>query len=122
MRVCLLVVVFLVVACADQEPHRTAVDVDESAVPALISALEALTDSGIDPRQLTQLARTTPVDQEQQVLLPVVFRGERTELLYHVWREQPGWVHVYFSADSAALIEAITTAAEPLARIDPATG
>jgi hypothetical protein len=47
------------------------------------------------------------MDEEQQQRVVALFGGERTELLYHVWREQEGWVHVYASSTSRDLVSAV---------------
>ena len=65
---------------------------------------------------LLDLTESTPMDDEQQKRFAVSFNGEETEILYHVWREQEDWVHLYFSSESEDLIAAIKVAMTPLAR------
>ena len=53
---------------------------------------------------------------EQQERFAVSFNGEETEILYHVWREQESWVHLYASSESASLVAALQAAMAPFAR------
>lgn len=103
-----LVVLFLA-ACTPGEPqtYTTSADVDLDTVPAMLTAIEAIVDNELPMEELLALTNSVPMDEEKQQRIPVSFRGQDTEMLYHVWREQEGWVHVYASSTSRDLVDAV---------------
>ena len=115
-----LLALFLLTACArtEPEPVTTSVDVDEARLEALFAAIDGVTEDALDAAPLLELAATTPMDDELQTRFTVRYNGEESEVLYHVWREQADWVHLYFSSTSEALIDAIEAASGPFARPD----
>ncbi len=117
MRKILFVALILIGACSspgEPEVFTSSVDVDETSVRLVLTALDQVTDIDVDG--LLELTETTPMDDEQQQRFAVSFNGDETEILYHVWREQEDWVHLYFSSESEDLIAAIKAATESLAR------
>jgi hypothetical protein len=117
MRNSVFIALFMLAACTspgEPEVFTSSVDVDETSVSAALAALNAVTEVDVDG--LLTLTQSTPMDNEQQQRFAVSFNGEETEILYHVWREQEDWVHIYFSSESEDLIAAIEAATTPLAR------
>ena len=107
---CLMAAIVLLAACtAPSEPEvfTSSVDVDESSVALVLEALDGLTDNDIDVDSLLELARTTAMDDEKQQRFAVTYDGEDTDILFHVWREQEDWVHLYASSESEGLVNAI---------------
>jgi hypothetical protein len=47
------------------------------------------------------------MDEEQQQRVAVLFQGEETDVLIHIWREQVDWVHVYAMSESKDLVNAV---------------
>ena len=121
MKVLLSVAILLLVGCSSSEPeiYRTSVNVDLSKLSALLTAVNQLTDDELDAEHLVELANSVAMDDEKQETLPIAYNGKETEILYHVWREQADWVHLYVSSPSEDLIGAIEKASEPFARSDP---
>ena len=106
----LVVAIVLLAACsAPSEPEvfTSSVDVDETSVAQVLEALDGLTDNDIDIDGLLALALTTPMDDEKQQRFAVSYDGDETSILFHVWREQEGWVHLYASSESENLVNAI---------------
>ena len=122
MRYLTLLVFIGLVACSPAEQEETtlqsSVNVDLSVVPALLTALDEMTDSQLDVSGLTDLTNNVTIDQEDQRKFAVTYKGEETELLYHVWREQSDWVHLYFSTPSKALHEAMEASNAAFARTE----
>ena len=119
---CLLAAIVLLAACtAPSEPEvfTSSVDVDEASVAMVLEALDALTDNGIDVDGLLELSRTTPMDDEKQQRFAVSYNGEDTSILFHVWREQEDWVHLYASSESEGLVNAIKNEMGQFARAEP---
>ncbi len=100
----------------EPEVFTTSVNVDGESVLAVLTAVDQLTDNDIDVERLLELTETTQMDDEQQERFAVSFNGEETEILYHVWREQESWVHLYASSESASLVAALQAAMAPFAR------
>jgi len=121
MKVLLSVAMLLLVGCSSnkQESYTTSLNVDLSKLSVLLSAVNQLTDNELDTEHLVELANSVRLDEEKQERLPTAYSGKETEILYHVWREQADWVHLYFSSPSEELIGAIKKATEPFARSDP---
>jgi hypothetical protein len=113
-----LSLVLLAACSAPSEPEvfSTSIDVDGAAVEAVLGVLNQLTDGDIDIAGLVVLTETTKMDEEQQDRFAVTYGGDETEFLYHVWREQEDWVHLYISSDSKSLVDAFETAAAPFGR------
>ncbi len=109
MRSILLFFALLLAACTatEEETFMTSVDVNQSELPALLSDIDTLADNALPIDKLLELAVSTPMDAEQQERFPFTFDGSGEEMLFHVWREQVDWVHLYFSSTSKELIAAI---------------
>jgi len=109
MRKILILFVVLLAACTatEKEVLTTSVDVDQKNVPALLAAIDKLTDNVLDVDGMLELAESTPMDEELQQRYAVKFSGSDEEILLHVWREQVEWVHLYFSSTSKELIDVI---------------
>ena len=105
------VAVFLV-ACAPSEPetHTTSANVDEVSIPTMLAAIDGLTDNDLPVEELLDMTTSVPMDEEKQQRVAVVFRGEETDMLIHIWREQADWVHVYASSTSKDLVDAVEAA------------
>ena len=73
----------------------------------MLGAIDAISDNALPVDELIELTNTTPMDQEQQLRFPVTFKGRNTDMLYHVWREQEDWVHVYASSTTRDLVDAV---------------
>ena len=119
MRKILFVAMFLLAGCSppgEPEVFTTSVDVDATSVIAVLRALDQLTDNDIDVDGLLALTESTAMDDEQQQRFDVSFAGTETDVLYHVWREQEDWVHLYASSESENFVAAIKAAMEPFAR------
>lgn len=103
-----LVVLFLV-ACTQGEPetYTTSADVDLESVPAMLATIQGIVDDELPIDEMLTLTNSVSMDDEKQQRIAVSFRGKDTELLYHVWREQAGWVHVYASSTSRDLVDAV---------------
>ncbi len=118
---CLLAAIVLLAACtAPSEPEvfTSSVDVDEASVAQVLMVLDGLTDNDIDVDGLLELARTTPMDDEKQQRFAVSYDGEDTSILFHVWREQEDWVHLYASSESEGLVNAIKKVMGQFARAE----
>ena len=119
---CFMAAIVLLAACtAPSEPEvfTSSVDVDEASVAMVLEALDALTDNDIDVDGLHELARATSMDDENQQRFAVTFGGEETSILFHVWREQEDWVHLYASSESESLVNAIKNEMGQFARAGP---
>jgi hypothetical protein len=103
-------------APGEPEVFTASVDVDGASVMAALTAVDQLTVNDIDVEQLLTLTETTKMDDEQQQRFDVSFKGADTNVLYHVWREQEAWVHLYFSSESEGLIQAIEASLQPFVR------
>lgn len=102
------VVIFLV-ACAPGEPetHTASANVDDASIPAMLAAIDELTDNELPVDELLAMTTSVPMDEENQQRVAVVFRGDETDMLIHIWREQVDWVHVYASSTSKDLVNAV---------------
>ena len=109
MRTATGVLVFLLAACSpgEEETFTASANVDMEKIPAMLGAIDAISDNALPVDELIELTNTTPMDQEQQLRFPVRFEGRDTEMLYHVWREQEDWVHVYASSTTKGLVDAV---------------
>lgn len=109
MRTTVALLLFFLAACSPPEPedYTTSANVDDQRILAMLTAIDGLADNAVPVDDLLELTQTTSLDQEQQLRFPVTFRGEETEILYHVWREQEDWVHVYASSSDKALVDAV---------------
>ncbi len=118
MRIFKSSIVLLLVACTAGEPetHTTSADVDLVAVPAMLAAIDSVTDDDLPIDELLALTNSVPMDEEKQQRFAVSFGGKDTEMLYHVWREQNDWVHVYASSTSSDLVEAVDGSIRPFER------
>ena len=102
-------VVMLVVACTPSEPETftTSANVDDVSIPAMLAAINELTDNELPVDELLALTTSVSMDDEKQQRVAVSFGGEETDMLIHIWREQVGWVHVYASSESQDLVNAV---------------
>jgi len=102
-------VVLLLAACTASEPetHTMSADVDLAAIPAMLAAIDTLTDDELPVEELLALTNSVPMDEEKQQRFAVSFGGKDTEVQYHVWREQTDWVHVYASSTSKEFVDAV---------------
>ena len=109
MRIIVGVLLVLLAACSPSEPETftTSANVEDQRILAMLTAIDGVADNSLPVDDLLELTNTTPLDQERQLRFPVTFRGEETEILYHVWREQEDWVHVYASSTNEKLVDAV---------------
>lgn len=96
-------------ACSQSGPEAitTSVDVGQTQLPALLADLDAIAENDLDIAAMLALAVDTPMDGELQERFAVSYGGAEEEILFHTWREQEDWVHLYFSSTSSELISAI---------------
>jgi hypothetical protein len=108
-RIVLGLVVMLVVACTPSEPETftTSANVDDVSIPAMLAAIDELTDNQLPVDELLALTTSVSMDDEKQQRFAVSFGGEETDMLFHIWREQIDWVHVYASSTSQDLVNAV---------------
>ena len=118
MRILLILCVLFVASCSTSEPdtYSASVNVDLSAIGALLTAINQITEDDLDIDGLLAMTNSVPMDEEKQQSFPVSFEGDDIELMYHIWREQQDWVHVYVSSPSEGLIQAIERSAATFAR------
>lgn len=109
MRIVTGFVVLLLVACSpsELETYTTSANVDLASIPAMLAAIDNTTDDELPVDELLTLTNSVPMDEEKQQRIVVSFRENETEMLYHVWREQTDWVHVYASSTSQDLVSAV---------------
>jgi len=109
MRIVTGLVVLLLVACSpsELETYTTSANVDLASIPAMLAAIDNTTDDELPVDELLTLTNSVPMDEEKQQRIVVSFRENETEMLYHVWREQTDWVHVYASSTSQDLVSAV---------------
>lgn len=120
MRNILILAAAMLVACSatEEEVVTTSVDVNQSDLGALLADIDKVTENALPLDAMLELAVSTPMDAEQQERYAVSFGGAGGEILFHVWREQLDWVHLYFSSTSKALITAIEESNSRYARDD----
>ncbi len=120
MRKFLILSAIFLAACTatEEEVLTTSVDVDQSQLPALLGDIDALADNALPVDKMLELAVSTPMDNEQQERFAIAFEGSDEEILFHVWREQVDWVHLYFSSTSKELIAALEKTKAAYARDD----
>ena len=120
MRILLTFMVLFVASCSSSEPevYSASVNVDLSVIGGLLTAIDQLTENDLDIDGLMAMTNSVPMDEEKQQRFPVKFGGDDAELMYHIWREQQDWVHVYVSSSSEVLIKAIERSAAPFARAE----
>ncbi len=111
MKTIFYIVLVLLVACSapEETTYRTSASLDDAAVPGFLAALASGVDAGVDVDALTALTDAVSMDEEKQEKFEVRSQGRSTTLVYHVWREQADWVHVYLwspSEDLIAMVEA----------------
>lgn len=111
-----LVVILYACTAEEEASHTASVNVDLSAMPAVLAAVDGVTENAMDISSLLAMSQSVSLDQEKQQIVPVSFGGRQTELMIHVWREHADWVHLYFQTPSSALIDALKTATAPFAR------
>ncbi|MDX1507595.1 MAG: hypothetical protein R3358_04905 [Woeseiaceae bacterium] len=118
MRKLIILAALAIAGCAERDAERytATVDVDMSAVEAMLTAMDSATDSSIDVRALVEMTTSVPMDAEKQADLVIRVDGRDVEMFYHVWREQPDWVHIYASSTSRELVDAVQAAIAPFAR------
>lgn len=118
MRTALGLLILFIVACApgEEEVHRVTANMDLDNVPRFLAAIDRQTDSDLGVSDLLALTNSVPMDEEKQQEFSIVYQGAGTTLIYHVWREQADWVHLYLSTPSEALFGLIDSEAAKLAR------
>ena len=111
-------IAFFLVACGPSEPetYTTSADVDDVSIPTMLAAIDGLTDNELPVEELLAMTNSVPMDEEKQQRVAVVFRGDETDMLIHIWREQADWVHVYASSTSKDLVDAVKGACKPFER------
>ena len=92
---------------SEAETFTTTANVDDASIPAMLAAIDGLTDNDLPVDELLALSNSTKMDDEKQKRFAVYYRGEETDMLIHIWREQVDWVHVYASSDSQDLVNAV---------------
>jgi len=109
MRIVTGFVLLLLVACApdELETHTTSANVDLASIPAMLAAIDNITNDELPVDELLALTNSVPMDEEKQQRFVVSFGESETEMQYHVWREQTDWVHVYASSTSQDLVNAV---------------
>jgi hypothetical protein len=109
MRKLFILIAVLLAACTTTEDEvlTTSVDVDQAELPALLGDIDLIADNALAVDKILELAKSTPMDEEQQDRFTLTFRGTDEEIQIHVWREQVDWVHLYFSSTSKELIAAL---------------
>ena len=122
MRKFLIVFTVFLAACTatEKEVLTTSVDVNQTELSALLTDIDALADNALPVDKMLELAESTPMDGELQERIAFTFDGSSEEILFHVWREQVDWVHLYFSSTSRELIEALEETNAAYARDDDA--
>ena len=120
MRKILTLVAVLLVACTatEEEVLTTSVDVNQSELLALLGEINTLADNALPVDKMLELAESTKMDEEQQGRFTFAFKGSDEEILFHIWREQVDWVHLYFSSTSKELIAALENTNMAYARDD----
>ena len=109
MQKILILIAVLLAACTTSEDEvlTTSVDIDQSELPALLGDIDLIADNALAVDEMLELAVSTRMDEEQQDRFTLTFNGTDEEILFHVWREQVDWVHLYFSSTSRELIAAL---------------
>ena len=109
MQKLLILIAVLLAACTTTEDEvlTTSVDIDQSELPALLGDIDLIADNALAVDEILELAVSTRMDEEQQDRFTLTFKGTDEEILFHVWREQVDWVHLYFSSTSKELIAAL---------------
>ncbi len=109
MRIIPILIAITLSACApaEKEVLTTSVDIDQSELQALLNDIDSLSGNSLPVDEMLNLAISTPMDDEQQERFSFAFQGSDEEILFHVWREQVDWVHLYFSSTSKELIAAL---------------
>jgi len=109
MRIVSGLVVLFLVACTPSEPETftTSANVDDTSIPAMLAAIDGLTDNALPVDELLALTNSVSMDDEKQQRVAVSFAGDETDMLIHIWREQTDWVHVYASSESQDLVNAV---------------
>ena len=82
-------------------------------MPVFLASLDQATDSTVDVEALVVLTESVSIDEEKQQKFSVTVNGSDTELLYHVWREQQDWVHLYLSTPSSTLAQLVEDKIQP---------
>ena len=109
MRIIPILIAITLSACApaEKEVLTTSVDVDQSELQALLNDIDSLSGNSLPVDEMLELAESTKMDEEQQDRFTFAFKGSDEEILFHIWREQVDWVHLYFSSTSKELIAAL---------------
>lgn len=104
-----ILTIVMISACqpTEQETHQVSTNMNLEAVPGFLQTVDALVDNDLDVTGLSEFSTSIPVDEEKQQKLAIVYRGDETTILYHVWRENIDTVHLYFSTPSEDLAAAI---------------
>ena len=118
-RIVLGLVVMLAVACTPSEPETftTSANVDDVSIPAMLAAINELTENELPVDELLALTTSVSMDDEKQQRVAVSFSGEETDMLIHIWREQTDWVRVYASSTSQDLVSAVEASIKSFERV-----
>lgn len=118
MRKLIILAALAIAGCAEQEAERytATIDVDMASVEAMLRAIDGVTENDLDVAALSALTSSVAMDTEKQADLNVRIDGKDVEMFYHVWREQPDWVHIYASSTSKSLVDDVQAAITPFAR------
>lgn len=120
MKNLLIVISLLLTGCsaAEKTVFTTSVNVDQTELHALLDAIDAIAENQLPVDEMLLLATSTPMDEEQQERYAISFQGGEEEILFHIWREQLDWVHLYFSSTSGGLIGTLEESNAAFARVD----
>jgi len=118
MRIVTGFVLLLLVACApdELETYTTSANVDLASIPAMLAAIDNITNNELPVDELLALTNSVAMDEEKQQRIVVSFGENDAEMQYHVWREQTDWVHVYASSTSQDLVTAVETSIKKFER------
>lgn len=118
MRIVAGFIVLLLLGCTpgEDEVFTTSANVDLASIPGMLAAIDDVTENDLAVGDLAELTNSVPLDEEKQERFVVSHNGVETELLYHVWREQADWVHVYASSTSKQLIDEVESSMQHFAR------
>ncbi len=120
MKILLIVIALVLAGCsaAEKTVFTTSVNVDQTELHALLDAIDAVAENQLPVDEMLLLATSTSMDDEQQERYAILFKGIEEEILFHIWREQVNWVHLYFSSTSGALIGTLEESNAAFARDD----
>lgn len=118
MKIVAAFVIVLLSACTPNEErmYRSSANVNVASIPAMLSAIDDLTENELAVDEFVTLTNSLSMDEEKQKGFVATHKGNEAEVNYHVWREQADWVHVTLSSTSEQMIHAIDGVAQEFAR------